>query len=175
MATELECGSGGSTGLEVITRINQLSELDPRATGHLLTAVSVDVDDTTPVLLPCVDDAKTQRGGFEVDTTNYRLVNNSGNDYESVIVTIGLNVRFAGTEQLDIWAYKNGQPYSTSEFTIQGRGTNKPVAVFWQSDISLLNGDYIDLRAQNADTGTFTCVLERVQFRIDADRKDVIA
>jgi hypothetical protein len=88
---------------------------------------------------------------------------------------VGINVRFSGSEQLDIWVYKNGDPYSTSEFTIQGRGTNKPVSAFWQSDISMLNGDYIDIRVQNADTGTFDCVFERVQFRIDAEIKDTIA
>ena len=175
MATDLTCGSGGSTGLEVITRINQLSELDPRATGHLLTAVQVDVNDTTPVILPCIDNVKTQRGGFEVDTTNYRLINNSGHTYDSVIVTIGLNVRFPSTEQLDVWAYLNGAPYATSEFTVKGEGTNKPSAVFWQSDVTLQDGDYIDLRVMNAASGSFTCTLERVQFRIDADYKDIIA
>ena len=175
MATDLTCGSSGSTGAEVTQRINQLSRLDPRATGHLLTAINVDVNDSTTVLLECMDNIKTQRSGFEVDLTGHRLINRSGHDFESVIVTIGLNVRFSGTEQLDVWAYKNGNPYATSEFTIKGEGTNKPSAVFWQSDISLADGDYIDLRVKNAASGSFTCVLERVQFRIDADFKDVIA
>jgi len=174
MATGLTCGSGGSTGAEVIDRINELSKLDPRATGHLLTAFVFTVGDTSPELLPCLDDIKTERGGFEVDLTNHRLLNNSGYDLESVIVSIGLNVRFSGNEQLDVWAYKNGQPYSTSEFTIKGEGTNKPSAVFWQSDIALDHGDYIYIRVMNAAGGSFDCTIERVQFRIDADWKDIL-
>jgi hypothetical protein len=152
-----------------------LSKFDPRATGRLTTPVSVDINDTAPVILPCIDDAKTQRGGFEVDTANYRLINNSGVNYDSVIVTIGLNVRFSGTETLDLWVYVNDTAYAASEFTVQGRGTNKPVAIFWQSDIQLNSGDYLDIRAMNADSGSFTCVIERTQFRIDADYKDGIA
>jgi len=174
MATQLTCGSSGSTGAEVINRINELSKVNPRATGRLSTPVVVTVDDTTEILLPCIDEARTERGGFVVDTNNYSLTNASGYDYESVLVSIGLNVRFSGTEQLDIWVYLNGQPYTTSEFTIKGEGTNKPVAVFWQSDVALANGDTIDIRAKNAASGSFDCTIERTQFRIDADYVDII-
>ena len=175
MATDLICGSGGSTGAEVIQRINELGILDPRATGHLATPVSITIDDTAAIKLPCIDDVVTQRGGFEVDATNHRLVNNSGQAYESVIVSIGLNVRFPGTETMDIWAYVNGTPYASSEFTLRGIGSNKPQSVFWQSDVTLNDGDYIEIWAMNGATGTADIDIERVQFRMDADYKDNIA
>ena len=175
MATDLICGTGGSTGAEVIQRINELSHLDPRATAHLLTPIAVDLDDTTTEKLPVFDDAKTERAGFEVNLNEYQLVNNSGQDFFSVLVSVGLNVRFPSTEQLDLWVYLNDQPYSTSEFTIRGQGTNKPTAVFWQSDVTLQDGDHIDLRAKNAASGSVTVTFERVQFRIDADYKENIA
>ena len=175
MATDLTCGSGGSTGAEVIQRINELSELDPRATGHLTTPVSVDLNDTTDVKVPIIDAIVTQRGGFEVNTTNYRLINNSGHTFDSIIVSIGLNVRFSSSEIMDIYVYKNGALYSPSEFTLRGEGDNKPVSVFWQSDITLNDGEYIEVWARNGASGNVTVQLERTQFRMDADYKDIIA
>ena len=174
MATDLTCGSGGSTGAEVITRINRLSELDPRATGRIATPAIVSINDADVVILPVIDEARTQRSGFEVDVDNNRLVNNTGFDFESVIVTIGINVSFPGSEELDLWVYLNDTPYASSEFSMQGRGNTKPQSVFWQSDVAMAHGDYIDVRGKNSATGTYDLTIERTQFRIDGDRKDVL-
>ena len=176
MATDLTCGSGGSTGQEVIDRINGLTSLDLRATGRLTAPETVTITDTTTLVLPVADEARTQRGGFEVDITRHALVNASGKAYDSVIVTVGLNVRFPGNEQLDIWVYVNDVAYSAVEFTMQGRGNQKPQSIFWQSDVSLADGDIIDIRGTSPDAGTsYDLVIERTQFRIDADYKDGIA
>jgi len=174
MATDLICGTGGSTGAEVIGRINDLSQLDPRATGRIATPITVTIDDSTHALLPMMDTVVTQRGGFEVDLGTQTLVNNSGAKYNSVIVTIGLNVKFPGTESLDLWVYVNDQQYSASEFTVRGMGDHKPQSIFWQSDVTLQDGDRIDVRGVNANNGSYDLTIERTQFRIDSDYKDNI-
>ena len=175
MATPLKCGTGGSTGAEIVQRINDLATIDPRATAKLSAPVTVTLDDTTPVKLEIFDTTKTERTGFEVNLSQHRLVNNSGKSYYSAILTIGLNVRFPAQEKLDLWLYVNGVASSTSEFTIRGEGDNKPVAVFWQTDIQFNDGDYLELYGINAATGSVDVVFEHVHFRVEADYKDTIA
>ena len=194
----LTCGPSGSTGQEIIEQINtntddiavnatdianletEVTNLDlrlqsveaptPRATMHLVNEVSVTLtDDPTPIVLPIFDAVVTERGDFNADLANYRLINN-GPDQDSVLVTMGVNVRFSGTETLELIAYVNGSAYNSAAFYLRGMGDNKPISLFWQSDIALASGDYIDLRARNASSGNVTVTFVRTQFRIDGDR-----
>ena len=228
---DLTCGSGGSTGMEIITQINSnthniedhetritqnttdiasnlaaiqsndsdISTLDsritsvegdistinntltthenrldklegpaPRATVRLANETTVTLtDDSTPIVLPIFDTIVTQRGGFGAVLNDYTLVNINAPDQLSVIMTVGINVRFPGTETLELQLYKNGQPYSSADFYLRGTGDNKPNAFFWQSDITLNAGDTIDLRGRNAATGSVDITFVRTQFRID--------
>ncbi len=200
---DLTCGTGGSTGYEIVTRINEntngivgtkddiaenrnnivknegqivaLKAYDPRAAMRLNSAVDVDIsDDPTPILLPVFDTIITERGGFDANTGMYRLTNNTGYDIE-VTVSIGINIKFSSTEKLDVWVYHNDQPYTNSEFTVRGEGDTKPVAIFWQSVFDMANGDHIDIRGKNSSSGTYTATFERTHFRIDSTIQDVLA
>ena len=169
MATELTCGAGGSTGQEVIDRINALSQVPPRATLRSSKDFLVNLDDTGYTKLEVFDDAVTSRGGFNADNALHRLVNNSGQVFDSVIVSIGLNVRFSGTEIMDVLVYINDAPYSGTEFSLRGEGDNKPISIFWQSDVTINPDDHIEVWAKNGATGNLSATIERTQFRMEAD------
>ena len=139
----------------------------PRATLHTSAPTDQTIGDI-PVKLTVFDEAVTSRGGFSADTTDHRLINDSAVDQTSVIVSIGINVRFSGTEIIDFYAYINGVQYSPSEFSLRGEGTNKPQAIFWQSDLPLNAGDFVEIWAVNgADSSNITVTFERTQFRME--------
>jgi hypothetical protein len=175
MATPLTCGENGSTGYEVIARINQLSEPDPRATGGLSAPTDVEVDGNAATVAAIIDEVVTERSGFTVDISNHRLINNSGKNYASVIVSVGINVSFSSDDAFDVWVYKNGTAEASSKFTVRGSADGVPVSAFYQTDIAMENGDYIDIRVKNVGSGTFTCSFENAQIRIDADEEEAIS
>jgi len=153
--------------------IAELQAPSPRATLHLGSPITITIGDS-PVKINVFDTAVTSRGGFTADAANSRLINDTGVTVDSVIVSIGLNVHFNGTEVLDIFAYVNGNPYSNYEFTLRGSGDTKPQAIFWQSDITLNDGDIIEIYAVNGkDASDIDVTFQRTQFRIDAEVQDV--
>ena len=170
--TPLTCGTGGSTGLEIVTRINEVSQLTPRATLRTASTMSQTIDDSAPTKLLIFDGEVTSRNGFKADASTSELIVETGN-YESVIVSIGLNVTFPGSESMQIWAYVNDTPYSPYEFVIRGRGDAKPVMAFWQSDVALSEGDKVSLWAQSI-SGSIDVTFIRSQFRIDADHREIL-
>ena len=200
----LSCGSGGSTGAEIVDRINlntdavedhdtrvndlettvvdhetriaanetaitALQQRAPRASMAVTTSQTLSLsDDATPTIIAIFDTVVTERGGLEADTTLGRLTNTSGGTFEDCVVSIGFDVEFPGTEEMELSVYHNGTPIAASPaFYLRGIGSNKPVVIFWQGEITLNDGDYIDIRARNAASGNVDVNVLRATYRID--------
>jgi len=160
----LSCGQGGSTGMEIITRLNSLAILDPMASVRLAGNLTQSIPTGLPIPLNCASDVLTQRTGFvaSVDVKGVpTLQNNSGVDFESVIVSLGLNVEIASQgDELEVYVYMSldsgasWSPYSSDPARIQGAGTGKPVSIYWESDAPLPKGAMLQLWGDNGDGST---------------------
>ena len=192
---DLTCGQGGSTGLEIVTRINEntaaatanadaiallqadvieLEHGDPRASVRLATSVPAFTitDDLEPVLMPCFDTIVTEQAGFDayidpVDSGG-NLTNSTGFSIKC-LVAMGLNVDFPANETLEVYVYINGARYSDNPMVMQGEGSGHPVSVYWESEVELADGDTLDIRGRNGDTGSYDIAFLRSTFRMDAD------
>ena len=197
---DLTCGEGGSSGQQIIDRINEntaaivinvdaiaaldvrLSALelpDPRASVRLAAIVPAFTisDDVIPVLMPCFDTVVTEQGGYDayidpVDSGG-SLTNSTGGTMEALLA-VGMNVDFSGNETLEVYVYVNGAQYSALPMVIQGEGSGHPVGMYWESEIILDAGDTVDIRGRNGDTGSYDIAFLRCTFRIDSSVKDVI-
>ncbi len=129
-------------------------------------ATQVIEDAAAPVVLGAFDTKVTQRGNIAVNSA-HKTITYTGAGLSSAILTIGLNVEFAATEELEVYLYVNDLAYSDTPLNIQGGGTGKPVELFWQSDIALSTGDVFDIRGRNADVGNFDILYKRSAFRIE--------
>ena len=125
------------------------------------------VDDATPVLLTCFDAIVTERGNLVPDEAANSIKYVGVDTINSAIVSIGLNVIFPGTEELEVYLYINNVAYSDTPINMQGEGTGKPTVNFWQSDIQLFENDELTLRGRNADAGSFDITYLRSTFRVD--------
>jgi hypothetical protein len=122
-------------------------------------------DDAIPVLLNCVDTEVTAKGDFTCNTTTKSITyTGPGSD---AILSVGLNVRFPGTEEIELYLYINDVEYSSQAINVQGKGTTKPVEIYWESDVNLVTGDVMDIRGRNADTGSFDLTFLRTTFRAE--------
>jgi hypothetical protein len=188
---QLTCGTDGSTGLEIVTQINTntdtlaahesrldsieqdivwLVKPDPKSTLKLeAERIQTITDDADPIVLEIADTALVQKGGFKADPVTHSLSNDSGRNYPITKMSISLNVSFPGSEELELYLYQNGSAASTAPFAIQGRGSGKPVAFTWMADFSFYDGDTIDIRARNADSGSFDLTILACQFRVESD------
>ena len=121
-----------------------------------LSAPAVQTIDTAyqPLLF---DQVAVERGGLTADpNTNSITVGSSG----LYTVNMGIDAAFQG--ELQVVAFVNDAAYSTYPVHIQGRGNNRPVALFWQSTVTLAGGDVLTLQAKNFDTGSFDLNLFRM-------------
>jgi len=191
---DLTCGQGGSTGAEIVGRINEntlagtdnlalidaltlrVAELempDPRASLRLSTIVSgfQITDDATPVVMPCFDTVVIEQGGFDgfIDSGVSGSITNSTGFEIPALVAIGLNVDFPANETLEVYLYVDGVQYSTLPMIIQGNGNGKPVGLYWESEILLDIGAVLDIRGRNGDAGNYDIEFLRSTLRVDAD------
>jgi len=194
---DLTCGSGGSTGQEIITQINtntsDIAALDvrvtalegtntgtnpgqndatmsvPRVSCRTVNNTTITLDDVSFSIIPMFDSVVTERGGFEANLNGYSIGNASAPNQSSVVVSIGLNINFPSNETLELQLFINDQPYSDENFYIRGIGDNIPVAFFWQSELSLAEGDMLDVRGRNATGGTVDLDIVRTHFRLDGE------
>jgi len=144
---------------------------DQRGSMRLAAAISQTVsDDATPVVAEAFDTAVTQTTHFSCDPNN-NSITYTGPNVASAIVSIGLNLEFPGSEEVEFYAYINGVEYSAQSINAQGRGTGKPVEIYWSSDIALNTNDTIDIRVRNADTGSFDLTYLRSTFRVDINNR----
>ena len=173
---DLTCGQGGSTGAEIVARINELTKLDPRGSMRLaVEVVQQFTDDVEPIVMECFDTVVTERTGLVVDPlVGYSISNNTGHAFASAVVTVGLNIVFPGSESLEVYLYVNGIMYSDNPIVVQGDGNSKPTELFWQSDIALAVGDILDLRGRNEASGSYNCTFTRSTFRVDCDWKETL-
>jgi len=172
---KITCGQGGSTGTEIVDRINELAKLDPRATLVLADASTLatqDItDNATKQLLLAYDTITTQQTGFVGDLTAQTVGNNTGHRFESVILTVGLNLEFSG--ELEFGAFIDGFQIGESH-GLQGRGAGKPVALNWQADYYLDSGSVIDIRARVVGSGNITVTYKSAHLRIDASWRETM-
>ena len=139
--------------------------------GSLRLAVSgttqTITDDALPVLLTCFDSEVTARGDLVPDADGNSVTYVGTEPIESAIISMGLNVEFPGTEELEIYLYINDTMYTDTPVNMQGNGTGNPEIIFWQSDISLQENDVLTLRGRNADLGSFLLTYLRTTLRVD--------
>ena len=190
---DLTCGQGGSTGQEIINRINEntaaaaanvlaldavdvrLDELempDPRASLRLASTVPsfTITDSVDPVVMPCFDTVVTEQGGFDGFTdANGGTITNTNTFGIKALVAIGLNVDFSANETLEVYLYVNSAQYSTLPMVIQGEGSGHPVGMYWESEIDLPAGAILDIRGRNGDAGNYDIAFLRSTLRADAD------
>jgi hypothetical protein len=124
-------------------------------------------DDALPVKATAFDTKVTATQQFEVTPGNYNIRYVGTANIPSAIVSVGLNLEFPGTEEVEIYFYINDSAYSSQPIHAQGRGTGKPVEIYWESDIQLAQNDVMDIRIRNADSGSFDLTYLRSTFRVD--------
>lgn len=124
-------------------------------------------DGIEPVLLSCFDAVVTSRGKLVPNEIDNSIKYVGTDPIDTAIISIGLNVSFPGTEELEVYLYVNDVKYSGTPFNIQGQGASAPVVEFWQSDISLQENDILTLRGRNADAGAFDITYLRTTLRVD--------
>lgn len=140
-----------------------------RASMRLQTSVQQTINDSTPEVLTAFDTVVTSTSEFTVDPAT-NSITYDGPGVSSAVVSVGLNIAFSGTEELDAYLYINGTEYSSVPLRVRGAGTNKPSELYWESDIALNPGDVLDIRGKNADaSGSYTITYLRSTFRIDID------
>ena len=181
----LICGDNGSTASEVIEQINLNTDelvahdgrlvvlenkIVPRGSLRLATVGTTQTitDAVEPALLIGLDTIVTERGDVDVDPVAYSITY-TGPAADTAIITIGLNVAFPGTEELEVYLFINDIMYSDTPVALQGGNVDKPEIVFWQSDISLNTGDVMTVRGRNADAGSFDLTYLRTTFRVDVN------
>ena len=141
-------------------------EAGGRASMRLGNPTSTTFDDTNWTVLP-FDTVTQTKNGFVCDINNGTITVPRDGIYE---VSSGVDAGFPGTEELNLMVFVNGSPYSSYPMAIQGRSNNKPVALYWESTVSLSAGDVLDIRGQNGDSGSFTCNILRMIFAVDEAR-----
>lgn len=173
---DITCGQGGSTGQEIVDRINFLSRLNPRASMRITdTAIQPISDDAEPkVLTECFDATVTQRGGLAANHNAASITNNTGSDFSSAILSVGLNIALAANNTLEVYVFVNGVSYSNHPITITGEGVGSPIDTFWQSDIAIEAGDIVDIRGRNADIGLYDLSVFRSTMRLDVDNRELL-
>ena len=124
-------------------------------------------DDALPVLLTCFDAEVTTRGDLVPDAAGNSITYIGVDPIPSAVISMGLNVEFPGTEELEIYLYINDVMYTDTPVNMQGNGAGNPEIIFWQSDISLAENDVLTLRGRNADLGSFLLTYLRTTLRVD--------
>ena len=109
------------------------------------------------------DQVTVERGGMTCDINNNLIRVASTGLYS---IKFGVDGNFPGQEMLELMAFVNGVAYSSYPVVLQGRPSQKPVSVFWESTAELTDGDDIDIRGRNAESGTFDLNLQRMYFTI---------
>jgi len=172
---DLICGEGGSNGAEIIARINELTKLDPIASMRLATPISQTfADGAAPELMSCFDVVTNEIQGFLADATAKSLKNGGPHIFNTVEVSIGINLDFPGTEELEIYTYVNDVQYSAQPLSIHGLGTGKAVAGYWESTIILNPEDIVTLKAKNGAAGALTVNYKRSTFKITASWRETL-
>lgn len=172
----LSCGQGGSTGAEIIQRINELTKLDPSGAMNLtVTKEQTFTDDEEPILITAFDNITIERTGIAVDASvNYSITNNTGHSFDKALIHVGFNIEFPAGESLETYAYINGVRVPNSLFVIQGEGNGKPISAYWSAILAIPQGFAVDIRGRNADGGSFTCNFLNSVLHLDCDWKETL-
>ena len=183
---DLTCGAGGSTGSEIIAQINEntarmemltvLAQVDPRGSLRLSTDTTQTITDSAiPDLLECFDTIVTSQNGFIPKLTgNTATITNDSGYNSKAIVSVGLNVDFPANETLEVFLFVNGVVYSDVPLLVQGNGNGKPISMYWESEVVFADGDVLDIRGRNADTGTYDIKFLRSTLRITASWREMV-
>ena len=107
-------------------------------------------------------------GDMIVDITNKNITVPKDGWYK---VVLGVNAIFPGADNLSVMVYVNDSPYSTNPTNRAGEGNGDEVILNWVSVVQLTAGDVIDLRAQNAPTGSgnLNLHMKRLFFGVELD------
>ena len=81
----------------------------------------------------------------------------------------GINVEFAQNATFEVQSYVNGVPYSDESMHIRGLGSNKPVTLFWISQLDINPGDVVTLMARNEAGGDMDVLFHRTVFTLKID------
>lgn len=130
------------------------------------TSTQTITDDAEPVTLNCFNQAVTQQGALIPNQISNNITY-IGDGASTAIVTLGINVEFAGNEELELYLYINETKYSDTPIKVRGAGVGVPTIEFWQSDISLSPNDVLTLRGRNGAVGSFVLTYLRTTFRVD--------
>ena len=103
------------------------------------TVTAPDDDGVAQIPLP-LDVVTESHGGFTVDPVNATLVIPSDGHYR---VPFGLNARYSG--ELNFYLVVNGTRLNSVPLALQGRGSNRPVAIYWSNIVPLSEGDQVQL------------------------------
>ena len=148
--------------VKVLTSI-MTGHIITRGSMRLATPASHSFNDTSYTVID-MDTVTQQSGNLTVDIlTNSITINNAG----TYKVSLGVDAMFGGSEELQLMVFVNGTEYSSYPMAIQGRGINKPVALFWENTVDLSAGDTLDFRGKNGDSGTFNINIQRSTFAVE--------
>jgi len=173
---DLLCGEGGSTGAEIIERINQLTKLDPTAALRLdAPKAQTFADGAAPELMTCFDAVVSQINGFTADAVLGEIANGSDTQiFTDVRLIIGVNAHFTATEELELYTYINDVQYSAQPLSIHGLGDGKGVSIFWETTLTLNPLDKITIKGKNGAAGGLTVNYLRATLKIEADWKETL-
>ena len=129
---------------------------------RLSTPTDQSISDANYVVLE-FDEVTMERGGIICDPTANTITVSSTGPYS---VHIGVDGTFPGAEMLELMVYVNGAAYSPHPLILQGRANQKPVSIFWESTVNLDDGDVLDVRGRNGESGTFTLSLQRMYMAV---------
>jgi hypothetical protein len=134
----------------------ELLDILAKGAMRLSAPTSQSISDAFSVLE--FDAVTVERGGMVCDVDANTISVPSTGIYS---VHIGIDATFPGSEMIGIMVFVNGAAYSPHNLVLQGRNA-KPVALFWESTVTLSENDTIDVRAISEDSGNFTLNLQRM-------------
>ncbi len=192
MAT-LTCGSSGSTGLDIVTQIND----NTNGIADNVLAIATNTGDVADLqaavaLLPTkgsmrLDAPMTQTIGNVYETMEcFTAVSSERGDVDVTVGVVGsiqytglaaaegefhygFNAEFASNEEIEVIPYVNGIAYSSNPMVLRGLGSGKPVSFFWISQVTIQPNDIITLMARSSITNDLDITFDRSVFALKID------
>lgn len=138
----------------------------PKAAMRAGNPISQEFNDTDWIIIDAFNVVTVSRGGVTADSAANTLTSGAAGHYE---LRIGLNMIFGSGDEIVFVPYVNGVAITTSAFKLQGEGNDKPVSMYWISEVDLPAGAVIDIRAINGDKGKLDVQFLRSSFALKWD------
>ena len=119
--------------------------------------------------LECFNAIQAERGDCTAITGVVGSLTYNGTEAVDGELQIGLNVDFAANDELEVIPYVNGAIYADNPLVARGLGVNKPIPLFWISQMTFNPGDVITLMAKNAIAGDLPINFTRTLFCMKID------